>query len=187
LYKQNNWTAIDDAFKNPPVSTEQIIHPEKYPAETPLVVKLPDLTSTLGSDWREVDNNVMGEWYTYLVLAKGSESQFQLDDQTAKDAAAGWGGDRYVYLRDDKTNQFELAWVSQWDTQTDSDEYWQASRTYGNDRWGTAQKDGTKTISWNSDSDGVITMEQSGDSVLWVMSPSADVQTKVLDKLQFGQ
>jgi hypothetical protein len=186
LYKQNKWQAIDDAFKNPPVSTEQIMHPEKYPDETPVVVKLPDLTSKLGSGWREVDNNVMGEWYTYLMLAKGRDPKFQLDDQTAKDAAAGWGGDRYAYFRNDSTNQFVMVWVSQWDTQTDSDEYWQASRTYGNDRWGTAQKDSKNVISWNSDTDGIITMEKSGDSVLWVMSPSTDVQAEVLDSVQFG-
>jgi hypothetical protein len=79
-----------------------------------------------------------------------------------------------------------MIWVSQWDTQTDSDEYWQASRTYGDDRWGTAQKDGKNVISWNSDTDGVITMEKSGDSVLWVMSPSTNVQAEVLDSVQFG-
>jgi hypothetical protein len=41
-------------------------------------------------------------------------------------------------------------------------------------------------ISWNSDTDGVITMEKSKDSVLWVMSPSTDVQAEVLDAVQFG-
>ena len=183
LYAKNKWKSIDDAFKNPPVSTEQILHPEKYPNEVPVKVSVPDLTKTLGKDWTELDRNVMGEWYTYLVLADGRDAKFRLPDQDAKDASAGWGGDTYVYCTDASTNQFALVWDSQWDTATDSDQFWQASRTYGNDRWGTAQTDTASAISWQSDTDGLITMRQSGKTVLWVMSPSEKIQQKLLNAL----
>jgi hypothetical protein len=52
FYDEGGWPAVDVIYKNPPVSTEQILHPELYPAETPIPVDLPDLTSTLGDGWR---------------------------------------------------------------------------------------------------------------------------------------
>ena len=183
LYGENQWTSIDDAFKNPPVDTEQILHPEKYPNELPITVNVPNLVSTLGSGWNEVDRNVMGEWYTYLVLADGRDAQFRLDDQTAKDASAGWGGDTYVYYNNATSNQFVMVWQSQWDTSTDSDQFWQASLTYGNDRWGTAQSDTSTSISWQSATDGLVTMQHIGNTVLWMMTPSQTVQQQVLNTL----
>ena len=60
-----------------PVSTEQILHPEKYPPYKPIPVELPDLSSTLGADWVEIERNVMGEWYTYLILAHGKDASFR--------------------------------------------------------------------------------------------------------------
>lgn len=30
LYQQGGWQAVNDAFRHPPASTEQILHPEKY-------------------------------------------------------------------------------------------------------------------------------------------------------------
>jgi hypothetical protein len=186
LYGENKWTSIDDAFKNPPVSTEQILHPEKYPGEAPVKVTVPDLLTTLGKGWTEVDRNVMGEWYTYLMLADGSDAKFRLDDQTAKDASAGWGGDTYVYYSNDTTKQFVLVWDSEWDTKKDSDEFWQASRTYGNDRWGTAKTDTTASISWQTDKDGLVTMQQTDKGVQWMMSPSASMQSKLVTALSSG-
>jgi hypothetical protein len=183
LYGENKWVSIDAAFKNPPVSTEQILHPEKYPDEVPVKVTVPDLLPTLGTGWSELDRNVMGEWYTYLVLADGRDAKFRLDDQVAKDASAGWGGDTYVYYTNEATKQFVLVWDSVWDTANDSNQFWKASRTYGNDRWGTPHQDSNSSISWQTDTEGLVTMQQSGKSVLWIMTPSADMQLKLLAAL----
>jgi hypothetical protein len=186
LYGKNKWQSIDDAFKDPPVSTEQILHPEKYPSDVPVKVTVPDLSATLGKGWTEVDRNVMGEWYTYLVLADGRDSSFRLDTQTAKDAAAGWGGDTYVYYTDDATKQFVLVWDTQWDTANDSDQFWQASRTYGNDRWGTPTSDSASAVSWQSEADGKISMSQSGKSVVWVLAPTQQMQSQIFSALKAG-
>ncbi|MHC1740293.1 MAG: hypothetical protein AB9897_04195 [Anaerolineaceae bacterium] len=186
LYSKNKWKSIDAAYKNPPVSTEQILHPEKYPKEVPIKVDVPDLLPTLGNSWAEIDRNVMGEWYTYLVLYDGRTPSIQLDQQVAKDASAGWGGDTYVYYANDTAKQFVLVWKSVWDTKTDSDEYWQASLSYGNARWGTPLKDSTTSISWQSDSEGLVTMQQLGKMVLWMMTPSTGIQTQLLDALNIN-
>ena len=39
LTNEGGWAAIDEVYRNPPLSTEQILHPEKYRAQT----RLPDV------------------------------------------------------------------------------------------------------------------------------------------------
>jgi hypothetical protein len=53
LFGQGGYAAIDKAFTNQnPLSTEQILHPNRYPSDTPIPVDLPELANTLGSDWK---------------------------------------------------------------------------------------------------------------------------------------
>ncbi|HSD83984.1 MAG TPA: hypothetical protein VLG46_09010, partial [Anaerolineae bacterium] len=69
LYKRGNWAAVNRVYEDLPDSTEQILHPEKYVAdEQPIEVAVPPLTNTLGADWRLIDDDVLGEWTTYLIL-----------------------------------------------------------------------------------------------------------------------
>ncbi len=50
LYKRGGWSMISRAYTNLPLSTEQIIHPEKYFSyERPVKVTLPDVTSLLNA------------------------------------------------------------------------------------------------------------------------------------------
>ncbi|MDW8284135.1 MAG: hypothetical protein RMK29_20715, partial [Myxococcales bacterium] len=83
------WSRINELFRQPPESTEQILHPEKYHSrEQPVVVLPAPLTALAG--WRELKRDVLGE-----VLFKiwfGSK----LPEEAAERAAAGWGGDRLV-------------------------------------------------------------------------------------------
>ncbi|MBA4375622.1 MAG: hypothetical protein C0401_05550 [Anaerolinea sp.] len=180
LYGRKKWQSIDDAFKNPPVSTEQILHPEKYPLEKPVLVSIPDLLPILGTGWTEIDRNVMGEWYSYLVFSSGINSQFRVSDETAKTAAAGWGGDTYVYYSFDATDRYLFAWRSAWDSVADTGEFFSTSRDYGLARWGAPSTDNISSVIWTTDVDGTITIRKSGKDVLWVMSNDQAAYTNVL-------
>ena len=59
------WTLVDAAHRShPPVSTEQILHPDKYLRfEEPERVRL-DPGAVLGGGWRRAAAGVMGEWET---------------------------------------------------------------------------------------------------------------------------
>jgi len=48
LYNLGGWEAINDAYRNVPVSTEQILHPERYPADHPEIVEFPYVLPILG-------------------------------------------------------------------------------------------------------------------------------------------
>lgn len=180
LYGDKKWKSVDAAYANPPVSTEQILHPEKYPGEKPVIVDLPDLTAVLGEDWTEIDRGVIGEWYTTLVLDSGIDSIFQLDSSTAADAAAGWGGDGYVYYADTNSEAYTFAWLSTWDSTGDAEEFFTASKAYGTLRWGTLTEDSVNKISWQN----TISMTIKGEQVLWVITNDSAAYSKVMIAFQ---
>ncbi|HEV7683242.1 MAG TPA: hypothetical protein VGO68_14025 [Pyrinomonadaceae bacterium] len=58
LYKRGGWTAVSNAFTRLPLSSEQILHPEKYfTYERPIQVTLPDVTNLLNGKERSAISN----------------------------------------------------------------------------------------------------------------------------------
>ncbi len=109
---------IADVFKNPPTTTEQILHPEKYFAgETGMKITLPDLTSALGGSWQKLSQGDFGEFGLQNVMLAGLP-----DDRTAvQTAAAGWNGDAWdLYVSGD---QRLVHMQTQWDTTNDAQEF----------------------------------------------------------------
>jgi hypothetical protein len=131
LYERGGWEAIDAAFRDPPASTEQILHPEKFwSREAPIRVTLPPLTDTLGSGWRMIDENVLGEFYLRVVLEE------RLDRSRAEEAAAGWGGDRYAVYWNEAAGQDFLVLEAVWDSEDEAREFVEAYRDYATARYG---------------------------------------------------
>jgi len=90
LRRRHPWSRVDDVFKNPPRSTEQILHPEAYlagEAPMPVAARLP---RTL-SGFRTAHETVWGEQGVAVFLR-----QHGVAASDAAAAAAGWGGDRAV-------------------------------------------------------------------------------------------
>jgi hypothetical protein len=99
LYQQGGWAAVNKAYDNLPASTEQMLHPDKYLAgEKPIEVASVPLTGVIGGDWQLIADETLGEWRTYLLLSAGVDEAARLSEETAQQAAAGWGGD-LVHLR----------------------------------------------------------------------------------------
>ena len=79
---------IDDAFDTPPISSEQVIHPERYVAgEAVLAMIAPP------ADGPSIDEGILGELDLTQVLSTS------LAPAVARAAGEGWGGDRYVVWR----------------------------------------------------------------------------------------
>jgi hypothetical protein len=92
LRRHKPWSAIDAAFKRPPRSTEQVLHPDKYlKDEKPVAVTASPLPSLAG--YAIAHQTVWGELGFELFLRAHG-----ISDDVAADAAAGWGGDRAIVL-----------------------------------------------------------------------------------------
>ena len=181
IYDKGRFAAVNAVFANPPVSTEQILHPEKYPDDRPVDVKLPDVAQALGAGWQESTSGVIGEWYTYLILAQSDITAARLPDRTAKTAADGWGGDAYAVYSNGSQNALAAAWV--WDTQNDASEFANAFKRYGNGRWGQTSSTGTDAIQWQT-KDSAILFNMSGSKTQWVIAPDLATAQAALDALK---
>jgi hypothetical protein len=119
------WAGVDKLFKRLPESTEQILHPEKYAAgEAPVEVALPtDLATRLGSGWSVPMQDTFGEFQTGVWLREGGVA-----DAAAKDAAAGWGGDRLAVVNG-PNDTWAVAWHTVWDTEADAAAFETAATT----------------------------------------------------------
>ena len=119
-----NFAEVDAAYANPPDSTEQIIHMDKWLArEDPIRVEVPDLASALGEDWEEVDATPIGEASIRIML-----EYLGVPPDPAMEAARGWGGDRAV-IASGPDDAFAVAWRLAWDAPSDANEFADAYRT----------------------------------------------------------
>lgn len=102
---------VNGLFSRPPVSTEQVLHPEKYLAgELPIFVGVPEPPP----GWRAIASETLGELQTRVVLERCTTA--------ARAAAEGWGGDRFTLLAG-AGGALALLWSTAWDSDADAAEF----------------------------------------------------------------
>jgi hypothetical protein len=179
LYDRGGWDAVDQAYKKLPTSTEQILHPDKYPSDQPISVSFPDLTTSLGSGWEEVDKGVLGEWYTYLVLAHGQDPQSRLGEKTANTASQGWGGDAYAVYYNQDTKETTMGLKAIWDSVNDAEEFTQAFETYATERLGEPSSQTNGSATWQT-ANGFTGLYHQGSQTIWINAPDAKTAQTIL-------
>ncbi|GAB4497572.1 MAG: hypothetical protein OHK0052_09390 [Anaerolineales bacterium] len=170
LYNKGGWDAVDAAYLTPPVSTEQILHPEKYGDDVPQVVTLPNLQAVLGTDWEQLDAGIMGEWYTYLLMARANNPVIRQSDANARHAAAGWDGDAYAVYRQTSGEAVALAFSLVWDTPEDAGQFREIFGAYLSERTGAKP---TITGAWKvwRAYEGVHALRADADATVWLFAP----------------
>ena len=100
--------AVDQAFDEPPVSSEQVLDPSRYlTGDEPITVAEPP------ADGEAFDQGTFGELLLFERPADGG-----VDTETARDAAIGWGGDQYVAWRDGQGACLRVTFVGDTDADT---------------------------------------------------------------------
>lgn len=183
IYDQGGWEAVDRAYQNLPVSTEQILHPEKYPGDQPILVDLPSFDNLLGTGWKEVDRGVLGEWYTYLTLAQGLDPQSRLDEKNASAAAEGWGGDAYAVYFNAGTQQTVMALKTVWDSSSDAEEFASSFETYATERFGKPASQKNGSVIW-SESDSYTALYTQGSQTIWIFAPDSETALAIESPVQ---
>ena len=118
LADQGGPAAVNRALHTFPTTTEQVLHPSKFPGEVATPVDVPDFSPTFGPKWHDLDVMVVGELWLKALL------DLRLDDATAAAAAAGWGGGTYRAWSDGTDVAVIMSAV--WDTQADAKEFSEA-------------------------------------------------------------
>ncbi|MEF8814955.1 MAG: Hvo_1808 family surface protein [Halovenus sp.] len=116
---RGGWAAVDDLYRNLPVSTTQILHPEKYPDERPVNVTVPDRSS---SAWSRFDHDPVGERVgeasLYVMFRDNDLIQPEGDDPYSHPATEGWRGDKLVPYR--RGDDFGYVWELEWHSPDDA-------------------------------------------------------------------
>jgi hypothetical protein len=100
LKSMNGWEEFKGVFEKPPVSTQQILHPELYLAGVePPRVELAAADRALPKRWKKLDENLMGEFGLHALLKQLS------GEAAAKEIAPAWAGDRYAIYEDAKSKE----------------------------------------------------------------------------------
>jgi len=134
LFEEGGWEAVTQAYDNPPVSTEQVIHPERYPDEqlAPL-----EFTSRPYGDWQLLGTERIGEsWIYSMFWYQAREFNISVVDASTLDTpdageldtlnytstpSEGWGNDQlYMYTNG---NQDGYVWQTVWDSERDAEQF----------------------------------------------------------------
>lgn len=118
--QKRGWSEVAKLYgEYPPVSTEQILHPEKWFArEEPARIGWPPFDADpLFADWQLLLQDNLGERHWHVVFrAQGLSS-------LGPAAAAGWNGDRYAVFRNKNSDAMLMLMYTSWDTPEDANEF----------------------------------------------------------------
>ncbi len=105
LRREGGWKLVDEAWKNPPITTEQILHPDKWKKHEPALDVSP---FTVPDGYGVKDDDTGGELGLRIALEEW------LGKSEGPVFAEGWGGDRATLLQ--KGDDLLLAWQVRFDS-----------------------------------------------------------------------
>jgi hypothetical protein len=118
------YRGVDALYANPPVTTEQVMHPDKLAAGEPArPVAVPAaIPASLGAGWRIALEDTLGEFQLGILVRTG-------DPKAGTDPAAGWGGDRLALIEGPNGAQATVI-DTVWDTGKAADAFFAAVQPY---------------------------------------------------------
>jgi len=116
-YHRGKWAAVNALFNGPPLSTQQIMHPELYfDHPTPaLTVKLAGYDKVL-HDWKKIDEDTLGELMLKIMLERTMG-----EDTPYVEASTKWAGDRIIALQ--KGKSLTILWMITFRSAGDADNF----------------------------------------------------------------
>lgn len=170
--------AVDAVWENPPLSSEQILHPDAYAnGDEPQIVALPPLSDTLGVGWTRIEDNIVGEFFVREYLAQ------QIPTVEVELAGTGWDGDRYAIYWNESDEQVVLVWRSIWDSAEDRSEFGGAFSNYASAKYAVdATSNGAGGTCWSGED--VTCLYQLGEEALIIRAPSDAVIQAIVANIE---
>lgn len=181
LFQIGGWDAVNQAYTNPPRSTEQVLHPKRYLERTdpPTTVVVPDVGVVLDERWDILVRDTLGEFAVGLYLGT------LLPSDTAWQAADGWDGDTFVAW-EHSDGSWVLVWRTIWDSNDDAVEFERALTGLVIQRYLPARPvdppDGLPGAWWESDL-GAVCVARAARHVIFVQAPDVNTLANVMELL----
>ncbi len=177
LRESGGWPAVNQAYANPPASTEQILHPDRYLAgsDPPQAVTLPEVDGLARAGYTIAASDTLGEYVLSLLL-----DEFLDDTPRAARAAAGWGGDALGVWSNSAGRQAYVL-LTAWDSEEDAREFVSAAAVMLAARAGGDRPAGSaaETIYFDGD-EGSAYLSRNADQVLIVWCARPDLRDAIL-------
>lgn len=175
LYDEGGWDLVNQAYFTLPVSSEQILHPERYlVGEEPVDVSLPPLGDALGEGWSPAYEGSVGEFILRIYL------ESRLEPEQAALAAEGWGGDRLAVYWNEGAGTSIMLFNLTWDTPEDAAEFRIAYLVWAEGRFdGPGETETSSRTCWEDGEVLCVTWE--GQRVSIIRGPDRDVIAPVID------
>ena len=173
LIERGGWEQVNQAFRNPPQTTEQVMHPDKYLAgevgQVPVVGSLP---GALGEGWEELRRDVLGELFIRVYLER------ELGSEEALMAAEGWEGDTAAFLCNEEEGQELFVLRIHWDSESNADEFLSAYATFMQRAGaGTGSTEDQHRQWWRTEGQVACLSQQGDDTLLLLASDSESIET----------
>ncbi|MCZ6621260.1 MAG: hypothetical protein O7C72_05100 [Deltaproteobacteria bacterium] len=121
-YSFKGWEGVNRLYSDPPISTEQILHPEKYYEKREGITTIAtwSLARQFENDGMKVFDETLGEFLIRVLLRRN------LPEDEADQAAAGWAGDHLLAFQ--KGQKLVLGWITAWDSREDAVQFYRSYR-----------------------------------------------------------
>jgi hypothetical protein len=128
VQQREGWAAVDAMHERYPPSTEQLIHPDRYPDERPVNVTVPDRAR---DGWTRFDidpvADTVGEASIFAMLVQNDAGDESVSRYSyVHPASDGWAGDTLVPYRDG--DRYGYVWETAWDSGRDARQFADAYR-----------------------------------------------------------
>ncbi len=132
LLLAGGYSEIDRAFRNPPTSSREILHPDVYLSKgRPSSIPGPEELDRGASSEREIYTDVIGEFGISAILGAGQKQKNE-----AVTAATGWLGDRVGVFATSSAERL-VSWKTRWESEQDAQEFAEAYGRFLEARYGT--------------------------------------------------
>jgi len=181
LFQAGGWETINQAYTDPPRSTEQVLHPERYLEEQdgPTSVVVPDISTVLSEDWTMLLQDTLGEFVVGLYL------DALLPGETAWQAADGWDGDTFVVWEHESGSRL-FVWRTIWDSTAEAVEFERALVALILQRclpaWPLDPPEGLPGLWWETGS-GAVCVSRVARYVIFVDAPDVNTLANIMEVL----
>ena len=179
-----DWTAVNEAYVDPPRASEQVIHPEAYPDERPTNVTVPDRS---GPNWTRAGRDTVGEGAVHVMFwANGLVPRE--DDSVSTDYAhrrsAGWDGDALVVYEGsarsaDAENGTAYVWRTTWENETEAREFQRSYRAMLLVRHGAREAAPRTYVTGSGTFADAFRVVRRGETVTVVNAPTVEALAEV--------
>jgi hypothetical protein len=164
LRRRGGWDAVDAAWDNPPVTSEQVLHLGKWETHEAAIELAP--MAPPGPGWSRVDDDSYGELGTRIAF------EGWLDKESARRVASGWGGDRGALMMNGDTIAF--GWRVRYDAVPEGGarRAYEALATAFERRFGMARSREGSFVCFDRPTLGPLALRRRGDDLLVVAGPT---------------